>query len=125
KVRQIRGSPSMRNVDGYIDDGLPIMWTIKFGQAWNQQVLERSLQRARIQDMAAWQEVLEPIRERADTVLPDNRSIGYHMCMIIGYNETTEEVCISDSWGQAFEERWITVEEAEEINAGRMEIIDW
>jgi hypothetical protein len=55
----------------------------------------------------------------------DDLQSGGHACMIIGYNEETEEIATSDSWGPEFEERWMTVEEAEAISQGTMQILKW
>ncbi len=38
-----------------------------------------------------------------------------HVCLIIGCNAATDEIAISDSGGPEFQERWITVDEAEDI----------
>ena len=38
-----------------------------------------------------------------------------HVCLIIGYNEKTREIAITDSWGPAATERWMTEEEARQI----------
>ncbi len=43
--------------------------------------------------------------------------------MIIGYNRATGEVAISDSWGPAFAERWLTFEEAEAVSHGEFTIV--
>jgi hypothetical protein len=29
--------------------------------------------------------------------------------MIIGYNEATQEIAVSDSWGPSFERRWVPI----------------
>ena len=45
------------------------------------------------------------------------------MCMIIGYNEATGELCVSDSWGPQYAERWITMEEANAITQNDLTVI--
>jgi hypothetical protein len=32
-----------------------------------------------------------------------------HLCMIIGYNEATQELAVSDSWGPRYALRWVPV----------------
>ncbi|MEJ0000787.1 MAG: hypothetical protein WDO13_17420 [Verrucomicrobiota bacterium] len=44
--------------------------------------------------------------------------------MIIGYNSKTGEVAISDSWSKAFAIRWMTLAEANAINAGQSYVIE-
>jgi hypothetical protein len=43
--------------------------------------------------------------------------------MIIGYNDQTQEIAISDSWSKAFAIRWMTLPEAKAINAGESYVI--
>lgn len=38
--------------------------------------------------------------------------------MIIGYNEATREIAVSDSWGQRFELRWVPVAVADWAGTG-------
>jgi hypothetical protein len=45
--------------------------------------------------------------------------------MITGYNETTGELAISDSYGPGFEERWMTVEEAAAVSQGLFYVIEF
>jgi hypothetical protein len=50
-------------------------------------------------------------------------SAGGHQRMIIGYNDKTGEIAISDSWSKAFAIRWMTLQEAKAINAGQEYVI--
>jgi hypothetical protein len=48
-----------------------------------------------------------------------------HICLIIGYNQKTREIAISDSWGPETTERWMTEEEAKQIKQpGALSIIE-
>ena len=49
---------------------------------------------------------------------------GGHQRMIIGYNAKTNEIAISDSWSKAFAIRWMTLPEANAINAGQTFVIE-
>lgn len=46
---------------------------------------------------------------------PDGKN---HICMIIGYNEITGEIAVSDSWGARFERRWVPVSVADWASHG-------
>ena len=37
----------------------------------------------------------------------------------------TEEVAISDSWSSAYDERWMTYEEAEAISQQALRVVKW
>jgi hypothetical protein len=43
--------------------------------------------------------------------------------MIIGYNETTQEIAVSDSWGARFERRWVPVAVADWVSTGNIFMI--
>ena len=44
--------------------------------------------------------------------------------MIIGYNNQTSEIAISDSWSKAYAIRWMTLQEANAINEGKSYVIE-
>jgi hypothetical protein len=48
-----------------------------------------------------------------------------HMRLIIGYNATTQEIAVSDSWGPAAAERWLYVPTAVRISQGRLSYVSW
>ena len=72
-------------------------------------------------DAVAWKKTLAESRKGQKPLQP-NRNEG-HMCMIIGYNKETGEVAVSDSWGPAFEERWVHGAEATQISQGTVMVI--
>jgi len=41
----------------------------------------------------------------------------------MGYNKETNEIAFSDSWGENYLERWITVPEAEQVSQKRFYVI--
>ena len=43
--------------------------------------------------------------------------------MIIGYNEATQELAVSDSWGARFELRWVPLSVANWANNGSIVMI--
>ena len=45
--------------------------------------------------------------------------------LIIGYNQTTNEIAISDSWGQSMAERWIYAPTATRVNQGSLFYLSW
>ena len=51
------------------------------------------------------------------------RSMG-HICLIIGYNEKTNQICISDSWGNKYSERWVSINSMKGKSQS-MSIIKW
>ena len=48
-----------------------------------------------------------------------------HACLIIGYNEDTGEIAVSDSWGAEYEERWVSAEHAQQVSQGLIYLISF
>lgn len=107
-------SPVMKldatSVSKFIDRGLPIMWVMFSTEDFNNAANSRLQARKSITNAGEWKKVLADARRQVRKFRPD-RASG-HICMITGYNKETDEICISDSWGLEFAERWITPEEA-------------
>ncbi len=120
-------SPSLKPVPSavakFIDRGLPVMWGMFSTPEFNAAVNERRPLRRGMTDPAAWSDLLKPAREAADRLQKDPEAA--HLCMIIGYNEHTGELAVSDSYGPGYEERWVTAEEAEAASQGRFYVIDF
>lgn len=109
------------SVSKYIDRGLPVMWVMYSTKAYNDLANARTKEREGMSDAAAWKKTLAESRKGQKPLQP-NRDEG-HMCMIIGYNKETGEVAVSDSWGPAFEERWVHGAEATQISQGTVMVI--
>lgn len=107
----------------YIDRGLPIMWTMDSTTEYNDLANERTKKRAGMTDAAVWKRNLTEARKGQKPLVPDHNE--GHMCMIIGYNKETGEVAVSDSWGPAFEVRWILGVEANQVSQGSMMVINF
>ena len=124
RLDSAKASLDPKSIARYIDDGLPLMWGVYADSDLYMDVINtRTRDRKQVTDWEAWQERLEAVRKAVRKM--DDLQSGGHACMIIGYNEETEEIATSDSWGPEFEERWMTVEEAEAISQGTMQILKW
>lgn len=123
RLDSVSGGPNIRKLASHIDDGLPLMWGVLVDLKFERDLVFRAEDRKKVTDWNEWMEKLKPIRKAAKDLKPP-RENG-HMRMIIGYNPQTEEIAISDSWGPEFQERWLTVEEAEAIASGPIQLISW
>jgi hypothetical protein len=124
--RRLDSSPSkitMPVIRKYIDRGLPLMWTMYSMDEISRDITLRSKSRSAMSSPEEWKESLADARKKARKIKVD-REAG-HVCMITGYNETTDEIAFSDSWGAAFEERWITLEEANAISQNNLMAINF
>jgi len=122
RMSKTGGRLTPRMVSRYIDQGMPLLWSMYVIRDVNRGITERSAQRRKIEDWNAYKETLETARREARRIRIDRD--GGHMCMIIGYNAETDEIAISDSWGPQFAERWITIEEANAISQNDFTIIE-
>jgi hypothetical protein len=103
----------MKEVAKHIDKGVPIIWGIYSTTEWNATANERTQARAQTTDWAAWKSQMDEVNKTA--ALAKDREKG-HVVLIIGYNPETNEIAFSDSWGERFKERWMTLAEAECIS---------
>lgn len=117
------GKISVRTVERYINKGLPLMWGMYSMDSVNAELNSRMDRRAAMADPAEWRKSLDPARKAAKKIPTDIRH--GHMCMIIGYNDKTGEIAVSDSWGPRFAERWMTEEEANAVSQGQLMAINF
>ena len=114
--------PEVRDVSAYIDRGLPLIWRMYSTPDFNAAAGRRVEPRRRMTDAEAWSRELEDDRRRAKDFREDPDSS--HVCLIIGYNKASRELCVSDSWGPRFKERWVTEEEAQAVSGNGFYVIE-
>lgn len=106
----------------YIDKGVPILWQMCSLPLYNETANTRSKKR---KDITNWSEYTEEISAEAEANVDRLGAKGnHHICMIIGYNEITNEVAVSDSWGSRYTIRWIHADEAEAVSNKSGFVID-
>lgn len=97
----------IRDLKRYIDQGVPIMWTMCSVDLYNEIADKNTEIRSSVTD---WKKHASDIaaqsEEFAKKAKPEENR---HICMIIGYNEATQEIAVSDSWGARFELRWVPI----------------
>ena len=52
-------------------------------------------------------------------------SVDSHVVIIHGYNKETGEIAFTDSWGEDFRERWITLAESERFSQDCCWVVDY
>lgn len=116
-VRDLR----IREVKRYIDEGTPVMWAMKSVEDYNKTANENTAKRKQVTD---WPAYTQEIAAKADQIAAKPKpNENYHMCMIIGYNESTNEFVVSDSWGPSYERRWVPVKVANWASQGSIFLI--
>ncbi len=97
----------IRDVKRYIDEGVPIMWRLCSMSSYNEVADKNTAARAKVTDWKTYTtDIAASSSEFGKMPKPESQ---YHLCMIIGYNEATQEIAVSDSWGPSFERRWVPV----------------
>ncbi len=114
------GELKMRDIQKSVDDGIPIIWALQSTDEFNDTANERTASRKD----GDWSEYKATVLAAAENPTLTPRSDRGHVVIIIGYNEETNEIAFSDSWGERYLERWITLPEAELISQKRFYIID-
>jgi hypothetical protein len=106
----------IRDIKRYIDQGVPIMWRLCSMPEYNAVVDKNTAARATVTDWKSHAASLATANlELAQSPKPE---ANHHICMIIGYNEATQEIAVSDSWGARFERRWVPLSVANWAAAG-------
>ena len=124
KIDDVPGDLNMKMIARNIDNGFPIMWSCSIHIPFEKAILDRKKERSKVTDWDAWgaqlaaQDDMEIAKEIKGTPVD-----GGHQRMIIGYNDKTGEIAISDSWSKEFAIRWMTLREANAINDGRSYVI--
>ena len=108
----------------YIDKGVPVLWQMRSLTAYNELANRRTKERSKVEDFATW---AYEISDEAEKMVPQLESIeaNYHICMVIGYNEATNEVAVSDSWGPRYELRWVNADVARAVTSRGGFVIDF
>lgn len=112
EIKELR----IKDIKRYIDEGVPVMWGVFSVQRYNDFANENTEKREKITDWTAHTTALAS--NCATYATSSKPASNRHICMIIGYNEATQELAVSDSWGAEFERRWIPVPIANWANSG-------
>ena len=121
KIEHISAKPDVSSLSRYIDRGLPIMWSMSSSAQFNERANRRKSLREAMDDPYRWRVFLADERRRLGPLKFDTGR--RHTCMIIGYNKVTDEIAVSDSWGPQAAVRWISTEEAKQVDGGSFTVI--
>jgi len=117
RVKELR----VREVKRYIDQGVPVMWTMRSLGPYNETANKNTVKRRNVTDWKAW---AAEIAEKAEPIVKmESEQDNHHICMIVGYNEATNELAVSDSWGASYERRWVPAPVANWASSGGLFMI--
>ena len=127
KARKIRdldlsNDLSFKTVAKYVDKGVPLLWQMSSLPPYNNIANKRTKERESVTDFTKWTtDIAAEAEEIAGTLRPNS---NFHICMIVGYNEATQELAVSDSWGPGYELRWIHIDIAKQVTTRGGFVID-
>ena len=110
--RRVGATPTVKTVAKYIDQGLPILWSVKVVEPFEEGVRARNKERE-TSSRKRWGLTLEDVNRGTRDLEVQHGSL--HMRLIVGYNPETKEIAYSDTWSGQFEVLWITEREARAI----------
>lgn len=113
----------VRKIKKFIDKGVPILWCMRSLESYNKIANTRTKERANVSDFEEWSKVIDEEAQQVKESLENTHS-NYHICLIIGYNEETNEIAVSDSWGPRYELRWVHIDVAKAVTSRGGFVID-
>lgn len=121
-MRSLKKEVEIRTIRKYIDQGLPLIWTMYSSRSYNEFANQRTIERQNTSDWDAWE---DRTKNEARKLELRKDWMSAHACMIIGYNKETEEIAVSDSWGPSYAIRWVPAEQAEQVSQGFLYLIEF
>lgn len=92
------------------DKGIPMFWCMYAAPEYLNRLQANTALRAETKDFSVY---AKKLKEAGTLEIAHGELIKHaHVCLIIGYNLKTKEVCVSDSWGDHAAEQWISLEDA-------------
>lgn len=123
ELRSFSKNGTIRNIRKFIKNGQPVLWAMHSTEAYNDLTNIITSERTKAANKKTWKKELSKIAKNARPIKAHTGN--GHLCLIIGYNEYTGELAVSDSWGPKFVLRWTSEVVAEQISQGRLYIIDF
>ncbi len=115
------GELKLRDLAKYLDNGIPIIWSVATPELFDKTIKERLEERRAVTDWDGWKEKMKEMGKSEE--LKTNYLRG-HKAVIYGYNPDSEEIVFSINWGKGHEEFWLTAGEANCASFGRFWVID-
>ena len=102
-----------------VNRGVPLIWTMYSTPQYETRMKRLTAERRgndSAADAAARAKRLDAMEPLAFS--PETARKYAHVCLIIGYNSKTKELCVSNSWGDYAREQWVRFEDAETVSHG-------
>ncbi len=103
------GSLSLYSIARFVDKGTPICWTMFSTDDYMKRMLENSAMRKseNFQDYCKKIDDQKKLKKKLE---------GAHICLIIGYNKKSNEIAVSNPWGERFQITWVRFDDAKVVS---------
>ena len=103
------GSLSLYSIARFVDKGTPICWTMFSTDDYMKRMLENSAMRKseNFQDYCKKIDDQKKLKKKPE---------GAHICLIIGYNKKSNEIAVSNPWGERFQITWVRFDDAKVVS---------
>lgn len=102
---------SIKTISKYIDKGVPVLWSMYHNDSYFYVVKKSRTERERFENLKMWLRSLRRHRVRSRGAA--------HVCLIIGYNKETDEIAVSNSWGDnEIKPGWVPLKFARKVSQG-------
>ena len=107
----LTGDVRIQTVKRHIDRGIPLFW-VMFTNPEYEEIRNLSRRERSKHTPKEWLKLTRKFKTPSRG--------GSHMCLIIGYNEKTDEIAVSNSWGDhEIPPSWVPVKIAKKVSQGR------
>ena len=126
RIRELKLEKDLKikNIKHFINKGIPILWQMRSLNSYNALINQKTAQRRKVTDFRTWASSIKKEAQQLSSKFK-SQEVNHHICMIIGYNEKTQELAVSDSWGLGYELRWVHIDIAQSVTSPGGFVIDF
>lgn len=108
----LTGDVKLQTVKRHIDRGCPLFWVMYTNPEYEEIRNQSRRERSKYTNPKEWLKVTRKFKAPSKG--------GSHMCLIIGYNEKTDEIAVTNSWGDhEIQPSWVPVKIARKVSQGK------
>ena len=96
RIRELKLEKDLKikNIKHFINKGIPILWQMRSLNSYNALINQKTAQRRKVTDFRTWASSIKKEAQQLSSKFK-SQEVNHHICMIIGYNEKTQELAVS------------------------------
>lgn len=100
-----------------VDRGVPVIWSMYSTPDYEERMqAQTQVRKDAVKNISGWGKRLSGMGKLSYS--REEARVYGHVCLIIGYNQKTKELCVSNSWGEDAREQWVRFADAEAVTSG-------